>query len=89
MTKVTVGHLPKEISKTVTCTATGKYRHSEITEGLKVPCRISFRAHPQMIALLQTLQGRSYQFEFKMRLEGAYRSMCTLRGDYANIIVAS
>ena len=64
--QITVGHVPREISKTVaffmkhggivTCKVTsGQYRHSLIAGGLEIPCTIRFTADPAMIERLKSL----------------------------------
>lgn len=62
----TVGHIPREISKTVaffikhggilTCSVLSEqHRHSEIAGGLEIPCQLKFSAQPAMIEKLKTL----------------------------------
>ena len=58
--RLTVGHVPREISKLcclfmkkggrLTCTVTGPRRRSTITEGgLEVPCSLSFEGPPELL----------------------------------------
>lgn len=72
---VVFGHIPHELSKavasfikhsrTVTCTITGQYLHSEIAGGLERPCNIKFLASLVMINKLRTLLQVSQSLFFR------------------------
>lgn len=64
--QITVGHVPREISKTVAffikhggivvCKVmSSQHRHSEIAGGLEIPCMIRFTADRAMIERLKSL----------------------------------